>query len=248
MAPVPWRLIPAYTASGHVHMAVDNWLLEQHRQGQSPSTLRFYTWSEASLSLGYHQRQWPPHWDTLSIPLVRRPTGGRAVLHQGDLTYSLITTTLPGSRQRVYRHLCEFLRRGFASLGVQLDYGSPQRRTQGTANCFALATAADLVTPSGAKLIGSAQLRRDHSILQHGSIVLRPDLSLWTRVFGSPPAPASLPPSLTRLSWNQLQTTIIHALCHAAETYFESRWQVQPLTAADVGTALDMSMPEVIRP
>jgi len=247
VAAIPWRLIPACSAPGLVHMAVDHWLLEQHRRGQSLPVLRFYTWSEATISLGYHQRHWPAHWQALSLPLVRRPTGGRAVLHQGDLTYSLISPNLPGSRQQVYRHLCQFLRQGFANLGITLDYGKTQPKAHRTANCFALATTADLVTPTGAKLIGSAQLRRDHSILQHGSIVLRPDRCLWTRVFGGPPTLAPLPTRLATLPWEQLQTLIIQALCQAAETCFTSQWQVQPLTGQEIETALK-AMPALSSP
>jgi lipoate-protein ligase A len=85
-----WRLIPLVSASGSVQMAIDQWLLEQHLAGQIPPTLRFYTWQPAAISLGYHQRRWPEFWQELSwrgipVELVRRPSGGRAVLHQGEL-------------------------------------------------------------------------------------------------------------------------------------------------------------------
>ena len=67
-------------------MAIDRWLLQQHRAGKMPSTLRFYTWSPAAISLGYHQRDYPSFWEQLTwkgqpLDMVRRPTGGRAVLH-----------------------------------------------------------------------------------------------------------------------------------------------------------------------
>ncbi|HEY9845204.1 MAG TPA: hypothetical protein V6D03_03315, partial [Candidatus Caenarcaniphilales bacterium] len=60
-----WQLIPRLQAAGNVQMALDVWLLEQHRQGRCPSILRFYTWSPAAVSLGYHQRHWPPAWQKL---------------------------------------------------------------------------------------------------------------------------------------------------------------------------------------
>ncbi|MEO1299948.1 MAG: lipoate--protein ligase family protein, partial [Cyanobacteria bacterium J06636_16] len=75
-------------------MAVDTWLLDQLIAGQQPPTLRFYRWRPAAISLGYHQKRWPATWRALSwqdqpVDLVKRPTGGRAVLHQGDLTYAI---------------------------------------------------------------------------------------------------------------------------------------------------------------
>ncbi|MCG8366864.1 MAG: lipoate--protein ligase family protein, partial [Pseudanabaenales cyanobacterium] len=106
-------------------MAVDCWLLDQHRRGLQSSVLRFYTWSPPAISLGYHQRHWPDHWRQLTwqgraIDIVRRPTGGRAVLHQGDLTYAIITSKLAGDRTEAYKTLCQFLIEGWGSLGVRL--------------------------------------------------------------------------------------------------------------------------------
>ncbi len=110
-------------------MAIDHWLLEQHKLGLLPPTLRFYTWSAPAISLGYHQSNWPEYWQQLTwqgvpLELVRRPTGGRAVLHQGDLTYAVVTSGVCGSRVQVYQELCEFLIQGWRSLGVELHYGN----------------------------------------------------------------------------------------------------------------------------
>ncbi len=159
-----WRLIPLMEGSGTMQMAIDAWLLNQHQQGNHPPTLRFYTWHPAAISLGYHQKNYPPDWEQLtwqgkSLALVRRPTGGRAVLHQGDLTYGVITSTLPGNRLEVYRQICQFLIAGWRSLGVQLDYGTATKEYKDNHNCFATATGADLITATGDKAIGSAQLR-----------------------------------------------------------------------------------------
>lgn len=184
-----WRLIPLIDAPGAVQMAIDAWLLEQHLEGKMPSVLRFYTWSPAAISLGYHQRSWPEHWQHLTwqgqpIELVRRPTGGRAVLHQGDLTYAVITSNLPGSRMEVYRYLCQFLITGLRSHNLSLQFGEAGRGYIHNPDCFGTATAADLVLPTGEKLIGSAQLRRRQGILQHGSIRVQQDVGLLEEVFG----------------------------------------------------------------
>ena len=104
-------------------MAIDEWLLKQHQSGYLP-TLRFYTWSPSAISLGYHQRKYPEDWQSLTwkgeeIDLVRRPTGGRAVLHYGDLTYAVVTSGLSGSRIEAYKKICEFLIQGWQNLGVE---------------------------------------------------------------------------------------------------------------------------------
>jgi lipoate-protein ligase A len=230
-----WRLIPLLQLSGDRQMAIDRWLLEQHQHHQHPSTLRFYTWNPVAISLGYHQHQWPVHWQHLTwegqpIDRVRRPTGGRAVLHQGDLTYAVITSGLPERRLDAYRYLCEFLRVGWRSLGVVLDYGTAGRGYIHHPSCFGTATIADLVMPDGYKLIGSAQLRRGRTVLQHGSIRLFPNPGLTQHVFGEP---ASLPQWPIYLDPSQLTGLVIEALTAAAQTWFDTQFEVLPLSNAE---------------
>jgi lipoate---protein ligase len=211
-------------------MAIDTWLLEQHRLGLHPPTLRFYTWSPVAISLGYHQKQYPAFWSNLTwngepVDLVRRPSGGRAVLHQGDLTYAVITSGLPGSRMQAYQTICEFLVQGWRTLGVDLTYGEAGRGYIHQPNCFGTATAADLVTVSGAKLIGSAQLRRGSAILQHGSMRLNTDPALYRRVFESDLELLQCP--------TQETLQIIRDLSASAQTCFKMRLAPQPLTTAE---------------
>ena len=224
-----WRLIPELEATGNVQMAIDRWLLEQHHSGKHPPTLRFYSWSPPAISLGYHQRQYPEYWQDLTwqgqkLDLVRRPTGGRAVLHQGDLTYAVITSGLTGKRLEVYEKICEFLIQGWRSLGVELHYGTAGRGYIHNPNCFGTATGADLVLPNGSKLIGSAQLRRGRTILQHGSIRLQPDVELFSQVFGTESfMDVQLPQSLS-------VEKIISALVVAASDCFNMQINTQPLS------------------
>ncbi|HEY9645600.1 MAG TPA: biotin/lipoate A/B protein ligase family protein [Chroococcidiopsis sp.] len=185
-----WRLIPPIVASGRMQMAIDRWLFEQHSEGVHPPTLRFYTWLPVAISLGYHQRRYPDHWRSLTwqgapIDIVRRPSGGRAVLHQGDLTYAVITSGAMGNRLQTYEAICQFLIDGWRSLHVSLAFGQSQRSYIHNPNCFGTATGADLVLANGSKLIGSAQVWRGQTVLQHGSIRLEPDLGLFEQVFGA---------------------------------------------------------------
>lgn len=190
-----WRLIPLLDASGEVQMAIDRWLFERHLQGKHPPTLRFYTWSPVAISLGYHQNRSPAFWQELtwqgrSIDLVRRPTGGRAVLHQGDLSYAIVTSGMSGKRAEAYRFLCQFLIEAWQALGVELRYGVAERGYIHHPSCFTTATSADLITADGQKLIGSAQLRQGNTILQHGSMLLATEPKLYNLVFNEP-APRS---------------------------------------------------------
>ncbi|MBD1845798.1 lipoate--protein ligase family protein [Cyanobacteria bacterium FACHB-63] len=221
-----WRLIPIIQAPGQLQMAIDTWLLEQHRLHRHPPTLRFYTWSPAAISLGYHQRHYPDGWKTLTwnggaIDLVRRPSGGRAVLHQGDLTYAVITSGLGQKRMQAYQAICEFLIEGWKRLGIQLQYGDAGRGYIHNPNCFGTATSADLTTLDGIKLIGSAQLRRDDAILQHGSMQIQTDMELFEQVFGQP---------LTLLELTASIETIADTLVNAARDCFEIDFAIQPLT------------------
>jgi lipoate---protein ligase len=231
-----WRLIPLMEESGKMQMAIDAWLLKQHQQGHPP-ILRFYTWHPATISLGYHHQNYPVSWEELSwqgkpLDIVRRPTGGRAVLHQGDLTYAVITSTLPGKRLEVYQQICQFLIVGWRSLGVELDYGMATKEYAQNHNCFATSTTADLITPTGAKAIGSAQLRRKKTILQHGSMRLNSDRELFEKIFARSAGdnlldlvPQSDRPSIAK---------IIEVLTEAAIACFKIDLRQEPLSNAEL--------------
>ena len=216
-------------------MALDTLLLEQLIAGRQVPTLRFYRWHPTAVSLGYHQQDWPQRWRSLrfhgqAVDLVRRPSGGRAVIHQGDFTYA-IALPMTGSRESAYRQICDALIVAWQQFGVALGYGAAGRGYRHQANCFALATAADLITASGYKLIGSAQLRRDRCLLQHGSMRLWPDADLSTQVFGatpspSAPPPAAIPPTVDEDWLAQLSATIVEELARSLNVNFVT----QPLS------------------
>jgi lipoate---protein ligase len=212
-----------------MQMAIDRWLLQQHTLAQIPPTLRFYTWCEPTISLGYHQRHYPEHWQSLvwqdrSVDLVKRPTGGRGVLHQGDLTYALICSGFGGKRVEVYQQICQFLIDGWRSIGIDLEYGKAGTGYIHNPNCFGTATSADLVCADGYKLVGSAQLIKSGAILQHGSMRLNPDLELFNQVFGE----LIYLPSTAILQLTIPQ--IIDALAQAAQKHFQVKFELEPLS------------------
>ena len=197
----PWRWIPPLAGSGPFQMALDELLLDQAVAARVPQAcLRLYSWSGPWLSLGYHQRHLPAAWLTLAgqgqLGLVRRPSGGRAVLHAGSLTYALIQPNPARDRRQAYRHHCRWLQRTFAELGLPLSFGTGQAGGD-SGSCFARSSAADLVHGNGAKRIGSAQLWRRGVLLQHGSLLIDPPPELWWQLFQEPPPELPLLPEGT---------------------------------------------------
>jgi lipoate-protein ligase A len=231
-----WRLIPYAETSGKLHMELDNFLLDRHSQDpQSPSILRFYRWNPPAISLGFHQKQYPDRWNAIAqqhhLDIVSRPSGGRAVLHKGDLTYAVITRVNEECKKRshreVYEYICEFLIKGFAELGINLTYGQSGRGYIHNPSCFSTATNADLVIADGRKLIGSAQVYRhncDHSsILQHGSIAISPDYQLLTELFQTE-VPVVGYQELVPNQQQDLVANLIKVLSESARKHFQTEF------------------------
>lgn len=174
-----WRLILDAAAEGTWNMAVDAAMLDAYRSGQAPPTLRIYDWIVPTVSLGYAQLATDVDMTTCrerGVAVVRRPTGGRAVLHgQGDLTYAVVASEaegFPASVSGAYRHLARGFVEALRQLGLDAALEAGERTAPGSAACFATATRADLVA-RGHKLIGSAQLRQEGGFVQHGAIMIR---------------------------------------------------------------------------
>jgi lipoate-protein ligase A len=153
-------------------MAVDAAMLEAAAtRGREEAIVRLYRWAAPALSVGAKQAVPQEVLDRCAgagVDVVRRPTGGGAVLHRGDLTYAVAAPERGMSVLGIYRWVAEALAAGFAGLG--LDARVVER--SGTARplaCFALPTGADLEV-AGRKVCGSAQVRRGNWFLQHGSI------------------------------------------------------------------------------
>lgn len=190
-----WRLLITPALPGALNMAIDQALAELYAQTQQP-TLRFYRWAPACLSLGVAQRI-ERDVDLAAcaargIDVVRRPTGGRAILHDQEVTYSLVVAAdhaLIGSASIVhsYRAISEALCLGLAQLGLTPEF-APQAdvRAEKSAACFDLPADYE-ITVNGRKLVGSAQARKQGIVLQHGSILLHADVEALTDVLRLPP-------------------------------------------------------------
>ncbi|MGK7954286.1 MAG: biotin/lipoate A/B protein ligase family protein [Crocosphaera sp.] len=228
-----WRFIPPIEALGSRQMTIDRWLFTQHENGLTPPVLRFYTWSKPTISLGYLQKKYPDYWDNLiwkkePLDIVIRPTGGRAVLHQGDLTYMVVMSLDNRQTLAIYQDICTFLIQGWKILGIPLQYGTAKRGYIHNSSCFNTATIADLITAEGSKLMGSAQRRGKRSILQHGSMVLSTDKALFEMIFNQV-APWNLT-LMEQLSTDYSREDIIRILSKAAEQHFKIELKTEPLS------------------
>ena len=196
MSTAIWRFIDSGWASGARQMAVDDALLTLCGQGHSPPTLRLFSFRPPCLSLGRFQPTPPETGREAGLEVVRRPTGGRAVLHRGDICYSVIAPAdhpqVAGSILQSYGKIARALAEGLAILGLPpLREAAAQGRSPEGDWCFEAIAPHELAL-GGAKLVGSAQLRRDGILLQQGSIRLAPP-------GGQPSAAISLEEALGRM-------------------------------------------------
>lgn len=177
-----WRLLVDGAAGGPWNMGVDEALLATATAGGGPS-LRFYGWRGPWLSLGYRQTASASHavaCRTAGVGVVRRVTGGRAVLHGQDLTYAIAAseTALPAGLTASYELVARALLAALLRIGVAAEATAEPRRGDfrepAAFDCFARAAGREICV-GGRKLAGSAQRRAAGALLQHGSIRLRPD-------------------------------------------------------------------------
>lgn len=183
-----WRLILSGPQPGKMNMALDAAILEAVERGTVLPTLRLYDWSPPCLSLGYSQpfsdvdlKRLESHgWD-----VVRRPTGGRAILHTDELTYSVIgprtDPRLKGGLMDSYRRISRALFQALHNLGLPVEVHTgknPLAHHQPV--CFENPSDFE-ITVNGKKIIGSAQARKKKGILQHGSLPLTGDLTRITK-------------------------------------------------------------------
>ncbi|MCF6408419.1 lipoate--protein ligase family protein [Pseudalkalibacillus salsuginis] len=181
-----WNFIDSGACSPAYNMALDEALLDWHSKGEIHPIVRFYEWNPATLSVGYFQKaEKEINLDAVKkhgYGFVRRPTGGRAVLHDKELTYSVIVSEehakMPQSVTEAYRVISEGILGGFRNLGLDAYFAVPKTEEEKaglknprSAVCFDAPSWYELVV-EGRKVAGSAQTRQKGVILQHGSILL----------------------------------------------------------------------------
>ena len=177
--------------TGEENMQIDSDLLDDaiEKQLKEP-VFRLYGWSPACVSLGRNQRDEFLDSEFLKkngIDVVRRLTGGRALLHDNEITYSFIcpVSYLEHGEHVVssYKEICKIFIDKFSQIGIDIDFGTQKQVKTGFDYCMLVSTGADLCY-KGKKLIGSAQCRKQGYILQHGSILYDYDRELLEKIFG----------------------------------------------------------------
>ncbi len=257
-----WRLLITPAAHGAWNMAVDESILEHIGRGEAQATLRLYAWEPACLSLGHAQPFADVDLERLQArgwEMVRRPTGGRAILHTDEVTYSVIGPAndprLAGSVLESYNRLACALLKAVRSLGLDarseplsLDMTAGNRHSPNPV-CFEVPSAYE-ITVGGKKLIGSAQARRKDGVLQHGSLPLAGDLGRITEALVFPDE-ASRKDAAQRLgerattvetplgravSWDEASRAIISGF----ESELELRFETDELSASEQRRAAEL--------
>ncbi len=191
-----WRVILDVPQSGPLNMALDESLLYHTGKKLSPPTLRLYAWDKPTLSLGLSQTASDVDQEKLKQygwGLVRRPTGGKAILHTDELTYSITGASdeslLSGSLMESYQRISEVIKKALEILGVETSacakYELPELLNKSDPVCFKIPSNFE-VTWNHKKLVGSAQARKGGGVLQHGSLPLYGSLTRITNVLSYP--------------------------------------------------------------
>lgn len=226
-----WRLINSGFQSGAENMALDEALLHSVSNGNSSPVLRFYRWKPATMTLGYAQSvQTDLDLDVCrdaGIDIVRRSTGGRAVLHDNEVTYSVIAPLSSGAFGNTvldcYRVISEVLQKALSSLGLQAQLvpGKPLagQKNLAKAVCFSAPSQYELVI-DGCKVAGSAQKRFGQAFLQHGSIPVELDLNLLGRALRAD-VNREVSDSLNKVGWLNRYSERSLAVSEVEETLAE---------------------------
>ncbi|MHB0875183.1 MAG: lipoate--protein ligase family protein [Anaerolineae bacterium] len=182
--PSVWRLIDDGPRGAALNMAIDEAVLEAVTAGQSLPTLRFYEWRPPTISIGYAQKVADfdlPGLTAAGLGFVRRPSGGRGVLHRHEVTYCICCSDddwrVAGGVTESYRRLSDGFLAGLRTLGVDGAMApSGEHQKAASAACFDAPSRYEL-TATGRKLVGSAQWRSGGGVLQHGSVPINGDVT-----------------------------------------------------------------------
>jgi lipoate-protein ligase A len=248
-AKLAWRLLIHAAADGAWNMAVDEAILDSCVGGSPPfaPTIRLYGWSPAALSLGRFQEAGPAYDPVYlresGIDLVRRPTGGSAVLHEFERTYAVVARlregAFPGGVLDTYRRVAAALCAAMRELGLEAvahgaDEASPRTPTGGA--CFGARSAHEIAV-SGRKLVGSAQLRRHGAFLQHGSVLMRADPVRMARAMRLADTPRAHTDLTCATGHTPDPSVVDRALVRGFESTFSVRMTPASLTARETERA-----------
>jgi lipoate-protein ligase A len=180
----PWRLLRDGRCPARRTMEKDLDLFEAVRSGFLPGALRIYNWAEPAVTIGYHQKSFTLSDPSLEIPILRRPTGGGAVLHVDDITFSISSPStghLSGSIPECSGRISNIFAMVFHRCGIDVEARGGEHGFSDV--CFARPSPVELMF-CRSKLMGLALTRKERHLLVQGVIPLKVDQSLSQRVFG----------------------------------------------------------------
>ena len=182
-----WLLIVDPPLSGMLNMQRDRQLYDAFASLPAAGVLRFFRWEQPTLSLGrfQHDPALEARAAALGVPVVRRPTGGQAILHGGDLCWSILAAHEHQSLLATYTRIATVVQAALQRLGIEAGFPPAQDAYRQRAACFASLTSADLEV-GGRKLIGSAQLRNRRCFLQQSSVFWQREPAREQALFGPP--------------------------------------------------------------
>ena len=193
-----WHFLLSPAADGAYNMALDDALMRRAAESSGRNAVfRVYGWSAPTLSLGRNQRARGCYnladAQALGVGIVRRPTGGRALLHHREITYSVtMPCASPRDASEAYDFINDVLIAALRALGVRAQRAtSSAAPPPGLRPCFDVPSEHEIVVGKK-KLVGSAQWRHDGALLQHGSILIRDDQALIERLLREPVGPTPL--------------------------------------------------------
>jgi lipoyl(octanoyl) transferase len=178
-----WRILPFQTSNAFENMAIDEAILIGSDSGRSAPTLRFYGWNPPAVSVGYFQdintEVNLANCRALGVDIVRRPTGGKAVLHENEITYSVVSPRdnplFPDTILGTYKVISDCLVKALSLMGIEAciaDRGLDDNHNSLKSICFSEPSRFELLV-AGKKICGSAQVRTKNAFLQHGSLLTR---------------------------------------------------------------------------
>lgn len=225
----PWRLISEPAQSAALNMAIDEAIAIAFSEGKAPETLRLYRWEKPSFSIGSFQKlaaNWITALEAQDIDIVRRMTGGRGLLHDHELTYSVVSSTaqplFSKGIQGAFQSIAQGLLAGLRQIGVEATLHTATRKPHPERKnplCFDAVSCYE-ITAQGKKLIGSAQRRWKNHFLQHGSLIIKQSKALQDE-------PGHFPTrmiSKNQITLAELMNTPLspETLAHAIKTGFEN--------------------------
>ena len=249
VAPSSWRVIRDGPAAGARNMALDHALAGTFAEAQG--VLRLYSWERPTVSFGRNEPT-RGRYSTIEarargIDFVRRPTGGRAVLHHAEVTYAIVVAERAlGGPRAAYEAINRGLVRGLRTLGVDADLAKGGEVLRPDAGPCFNAPGPGEVTVGGRKLVGSAQVRQDGALLQHGSLPLRGNqrmLEVLAPSAGSSRDPASLEDSAGDVAASAVEDALVEGF----RKEFGGAWREDGYTAAELAEASQLEIDWYLR-